>query len=133
MEVILTNMCLVKKDETYLIQNRTKQDWPGLTLPGGKVELNETLVDSVIREVKEETGLNIKNPKMINYIEWVIENKRHLCILFMSDEFDGELIDSDEGQNRFMKLSELAVKNFSDDFDKILDLYQLKWRKYARD
>ena len=126
-------MCLVKKGDRYLIQNRTKNDWPGLTLPGGKVENTESIEESVVREVKEETGLTIKNPKMINYIEWLIENKRHLCILFMSEEFDGELIDSIEGQNRFMTVDELDVSKFSDDFDKILDLYQLKWRKYARD
>lgn len=129
MEIILTNMCLIKDDDQYLIQNRTKKDWPGFTLPGGKVEANESIEASVIREVNEETGLLIKNPKMINYIEWIIENKRHLCILFMSDEFSGELRSSNEGDNRFMRLEELDVTKFSDDFDKVLDLYGLKWRK----
>lgn len=129
MEVILTNMCLLVKDDQYLIQNRTKNDWPGFTLPGGKVEMGESILDSVIREIKEETNLVINEAKMVNYIEWLIEGKRHLCILFRSDNFEGQLKDSLEGENRFMKLEELDENHFSDDFDKILDLYGLKWRK----
>ena len=39
-----------------------RKDWPGFTFPGGHVEDDESIVDSVIREVKEETGLNIQNP-----------------------------------------------------------------------
>ena len=58
----LTNMCLVKdKDGRVLLQMRTKHDWPGWTLPGGHVEKGENLVQSVIREVKEETGLDVRN------------------------------------------------------------------------
>ena len=48
-------MCMIYNDKgEILVQMRTKKDWSGLTFPGGHVEDNETLIDSVIREMKEE-------------------------------------------------------------------------------
>ena len=59
---ILTNICLIYKGSKLLVVDRKKKDWPGLTFPGGHVEKDEDFNSSVIREVKEETGLKIKNP-----------------------------------------------------------------------
>ena len=42
-----------------------RYSWVGAALPGGHIEAHEGLVESVIREVKEETGLTIKNPKLV--------------------------------------------------------------------
>ena len=61
--VELTNMCMIidKINNKILVQNRLKNDWPGLTFPGGHVENGEGIIPSTIREIKEETGLDIKN------------------------------------------------------------------------
>ena len=40
--VILTNICLVYRDDEILVQDRHKDDWPGLTFPGGHVEEGES-------------------------------------------------------------------------------------------
>ena len=55
-------MCLVYSGDKILVQERNKKDWPGLTFPGGHVEKGENFIASVIREVKEETGLTIYDP-----------------------------------------------------------------------
>lgn len=121
--IILTNMCLIRNGNMILVQNRTKKDWPGLTLPGGKVEKDESVYQSVLREVYEETGLRLLSAKDVGYIEWLIDGDRHLCILFESESYEGELKSNDEGENLFIDIKDLYRYQFSTDFDKILDIY----------
>ena len=121
--IILTNMCLIRNGNMILVQNRTKKDWPGLTLPGGKVEKDESVYQSVLREVYEETGLRLLSAKDVGYIEWLIDGDRHLCILFESESYEGELKSNDEGKNLFIDIKDLYRYQFSTDFDKILDIY----------
>ena len=48
-----------KVDGTFLsVSNKKRTDF---NLPGGKVEMNETFQQAAIREIKEETGLDIYN------------------------------------------------------------------------
>ena len=60
--VEFTNMVMVEDRASgkVLVQERRKS-WTGLSFPGGHVEQGESIVDSAIREVKEETGLDVKN------------------------------------------------------------------------
>ena len=127
----LTTMCMIYNDNgEILVQDRTKNDWPGITFPGGKVEKDELIEESCIREIKEETGLDIKNLECMNYIEWntIEENVRHLCILFRTKDYDGKLIDSSEGRNFFIKEKDIQKYNLSYDFLKIY-----KIMKYGRE
>ena len=64
--VTLTNMCMVYDDAgNVLVQDKVDKKWSGLTFPGGHIEKGESFVDSVIREVYEETGLTIEKPKSV--------------------------------------------------------------------
>ena len=99
-KVILSNMCMLYKDDEYLIINRTKSDWPGLSFPGGHVEDGETLEESIIREMKEETGLDIKNPRLVGIKDWPWGNNvRYFALLYVSNEFEGEIVSSKEGED----------------------------------
>ena len=62
--VELTVLCLLCDGDRILLQNRVKKDWKGYTLPGGHVELGESFVAAVKREMREETGLEIVNPRL---------------------------------------------------------------------
>ncbi|MFD0845294.1 8-oxo-dGTP diphosphatase [Streptococcus saliviloxodontae] len=99
---ILTNMCLLKDSEgRYLMQIRDpkRYSWSGAALPGGHIEPHEGLVESVIREVKEETGLLIRNPKLVGMKHWYTkDNERYLVFLYTATEYSGSLVSSDEGE-----------------------------------
>ena len=72
-EVELTVLCLLEKDNKILLQNRVKDDWRGFTMPGGHIEPGESIVDAVVREMKEETGLTVLNPKLCGVKQFPIE------------------------------------------------------------
>ena len=72
---IFTNLCMVYDDAgNILVQDRQAQDWPGICFPGGHVEPGESFVESVIREVREETGLTIENPILCGTKQFQTDN-----------------------------------------------------------
>lgn len=118
----LTIMCMVyKEDGSFLVLNRLKQDWPGLTFPGGHVEDDELIIDAVPREMKEETGLEISNIEPCGYYEWneLGDDVRHLAMLFKTKSFKGEIRSSKEGEIFFIKESDLEKYPLSNDFMKV--------------
>lgn len=122
MKIILTNMCMVYDNHgNILVENRTKEDWPGLTFPGGHVEENETIEESVIREMKEETGLDVSNLESMGCIEWIINNVRHLSLLYKTNCYSGQIISSNEGEIMWIKLTDIHDFPLSNDFDLIVE------------
>ena len=63
-QVELTVLCLLRQGDRILLQNRVKEDWHGYALPGGHVEPGESVVDAVVREMREETGLTVRRPRL---------------------------------------------------------------------
>ena len=68
-KTILTNICLVEDVSRgkLLMQYRSPEryPWSGYAFPGGHIEKGESLHDSVVREILEETGLTITHPKLV--------------------------------------------------------------------
>ena len=62
------------------------------TLPGGAVESGETLEEAAIREVKEETGLNVELEGVLAVSEAFFEEQGHHTIFFT---FKGRIIDGE--------------------------------------
>lgn len=120
--VELTVLCLVRRGDEYLLQDRVKKEWRGFTLPGGHVERGESIVGAVVREMKEETGLTVLNPKLCGVKQFPIEQGRYLVFLFCADRFEGELISSEEGEMHWVKATELSKIKTVDDFEELLQV-----------
>ncbi len=121
-KVELTVLCLVHSEDAYLLQNRVKEDWKGYTLPGGHIETGESIVDAIVREIKEETGLTILNPKLCGVKQFPIEDGRYIVFLFCADEYEGELISSEEGDMHWIKKEDLSNVNLVSDFNELLQV-----------
>lgn len=122
--VELTCLCLIYKEDKILLQNRRKEDWKGYTLPGGHIEPGESFVDAVIREMKEETGLEIYHPKLCGIKQFPIENGRYLVFLFKTEEFSGTLCSSEEGQMEWVSRSEVENLNTVNDLEELLSVME---------
>jgi len=118
-KVVITNICLVYKGNKILVQERTKKDWPGLTFPGGHVEKGENFNDSVIREVKEETGLTLLKPILCGIEEFKILNKeeRHIILYYKCNKFKGKIKSSKEGEIFWLDKKDFKKSKLSLDLD----------------
>ena len=59
---------IINEGKIALIKRGNEPSKGKWTIPGGLVELGETLKQSVIRETKEETGLDVENPRLIDAV-----------------------------------------------------------------
>ncbi len=118
--VELTVLCLIEDGDRLLLQNRIKEDWQGYTLPGGHVEPGESFVDAVIREMKEETGLTVIEPRLVGVKQFPIKDGRYVVLLFKAEKWSGELVSSAEGQMEWIAYNSLSEVNTVNDLADLL-------------
>ena len=112
-----TTLCYIEKDGKYLMmyRNKKKNDENGGKYIGigGHFEENESPYDCVIREVKEETSLDMINPVYRGIVTFVsnIYETNHMH-LFTCTDFTGDLKECDEGELEWidkMKLDKIPM------------------------
>jgi 8-oxo-dGTP diphosphatase len=86
-------------------------------IPGGLVELGETVEQSVIREVKEETGLDVEKPEQVDVVDSITKDengrvKYHFVIIDYFLRFKGGELraSSDAEELRWVRLDQ--VENY---------------------
>lgn len=81
---------IIKNDKILLAR-----EWDGYNIPGGAIELGESQHEALIREVREETGLDVKVGKLIacedSFFKWQEEYWHSLFCFFLCEAVGGEL------------------------------------------
>ena len=121
----LTNMCMIYDDNgNVLVQDKVDSRWGGLTFPGGHVKKGESFVDSVIREIYEETGLTIEKPRICGIKDWEREDgSRYLVVFYKTNHYSGTLASSEEGEVKWMPLEEMKRGNLADGMADMLRVF----------
>lgn len=110
----LATLCYVKKGDQTLMLHRVKKKgdmhagkWNGL---GGKVERGETPEACAIREVHEESGLKVSEPRFKGFITFPqFDGKNDWYVfVFRFDKFSGDLIESPEGDLKWITSTEMS-------------------------
>ena len=116
----LATLCYIRKDNHTLMLHRVKKKndyhegkWNGL---GGKFELGETPEECAIREIEEESGLIVKELKLKGFITFPMFDEKDdwYVFVFVIDKFEGELIDSPEGNLKWIPNEQLLKINLWD-------------------
>lgn len=96
-----TTLIYIEKDDKYLMLHRNKKEndinkdkWIGV---GGHVEVNEKIDECVVREVKEETNLDLISYKLRGEVLFVLNEYEELMYVYTSKEFQGVLKECNEG------------------------------------
>ena len=126
-KAIFTNMCMIyDKFGNILVQNRVNPNWPGITFPGGHVNPNESFVASTIREIKEETGLDIFNLKLCGIKQFTnpVKDYRYIVFYYKTSDYSGEIRDSKEGEVFWIKRDDINNYKLADGFLDMLKVFE---------
>ncbi len=83
MDAILVCGGIVEKDGKILLVQEGKKSAYGLwNVPAGKIDLPEKIIDCAIREIKEETGLDVRLDGLIGVYQYSAAAKNAMTIRF---------------------------------------------------
>lgn len=112
----LTTLCYIEKEDEVLLLHRTKKKddpnegkWIGV---GGKLLEKESPYECVLREVKEETGLTLRKVVLRGILTFILNRwEDEITFLYTADEFEGTLINCNEGELRWIKKDQILDLN----------------------
>lgn len=125
-----------------LLEKRKSEPGKGKwTIPGGLVELGESIEQTVIREVKEETGLDIEKPKLIDVVNYIAKDKKgKIKYHFVMIDYFVKLKSikkvkalSDAEELRWVPFDEVEKRDLTKTFREFFKRNQKKLKKLASD
>ena len=129
------NIILENESGQILLHHRTDRDWWGL--PGGAMELGESLEETAIREMLEEVNLRCQNLRLFNiysgeelYYKYPDGNEVYnVTATYLCNDYSGEIIvEKTEGRDaKFFNLDSIPA-NLSSTIKGIIDEY-IEYRK----
>jgi ADP-ribose pyrophosphatase YjhB (NUDIX family) len=108
---------LILRKDSILLVERGRQPLKGFwSLPGGVLELGEQLGDAIVREVKEETGLDVQPVSVVEIFERIMRDKEgkpeyhYVLVDYMCKVTGGELAAGDDSSKvEWVKRKDLAA------------------------
>lgn len=102
---------LIKDNKVVVTKYKEKNKKSGYyDIPGGKIEDGETPVQTAIREMKEETGLNIKNLKYKGNMIIEYPSRIFDFDVFITNEYDGNVQEFEDNISEWIDIKELLQK-----------------------
>lgn len=118
MQATLVVSAGIVRDGRLLMVQEGKEGFRGMWgLPGGRVEPFERIEDAIVREVREETGLDIRIAGLTRVVRYVSVRGYHtMRFNFVVEEIGGELrVDGEEILDArwmtYVEIAELADEN----------------------
>lgn len=116
MEVKLSTLCYIEKENQYLMLHRVKKEkdvnkdkWIGV---GGHFEAGESPEECLLREVKEETGYDLTSYRYRGMVTFVFAHiETEYMSLFTADGFEGEQIICNEGNLEWIDKDKIEELN----------------------
>ncbi len=103
---------IVRRGDELLLVRRGREPAAGeWSVPGGRVEPGETLMEAVVREMHEETGLRGVCGPLVGWVERISDD-HHFVILDFEATVTGDVTPvagSDASEARWCPLSEVAA------------------------
>jgi 8-oxo-dGTP diphosphatase / 2-hydroxy-dATP diphosphatase len=115
----LMTLCIIRKENKLLLGMKKRGfgegRWNGF---GGKVDDNETINKSAIRELKEEVGIIAQELEKVGILAFEFENDEKLLEVhvFLVKNFSGDIIETDEMRPGWFDIDNIPFdKMWSDD------------------
>lgn len=116
---IITNLCYIINDDMVLLQKKSRGFGVGKwNAPGGKKEEKESIKESVLREIKEETDLDVFNLEEIGFHEFIFKDNdkwNNKCYIFKTSSYSGLPKDMGEGELKWFQIENIPLDEMWDD------------------
>lgn len=124
-KILLGHRCKKAKDTGGIYE-------PGSwSLPGGKQEYNETILEGAVREVKEETNLDISNLEIFGVVDDIQPDRHYITVHIIANKYSGELKNLEPTKHSEWKWFELnnLPENLYSPTKKFIESYLNKYMK----
>ena len=134
--VVGVGVVIIRDGEILLEKRKSEPSRGKWSIPGGLVELGENIAETVVREVKEETGLDVEKPELVDVIDDIIrdengEIKFHFVIVdyFVKVKGGNAKASSDAEELKWVPLDEVEKYDLTKTFKTFLQKNRQKLEK----